>query len=93
MVVSALAAWGSRHADTGTALVNEACGHPVQIGYFCPACETRVRGASVKLVRTAARTSRTGRPARKEQSAHYKALGVLSRIDGRLPIDGLADGL
>jgi DNA-binding HxlR family transcriptional regulator len=70
MVVSAMAAWGSRHADTGTALVNEACGHPVQIGYFCPACETRVRGASVKLVRTAARTSRTGRPARKEQSAH-----------------------
>jgi DNA-binding HxlR family transcriptional regulator len=53
VVVGALAAWGSRHVHTGTALVTEECGHTVQIGYFCPACNTRVRGGTVKLGRTA----------------------------------------
>ena len=62
VVVGALAAWGSRHVHSGTALVSEDCGHPVQIGYFCPDCRTRVRGASVKLART------DPRPATKERS-------------------------
>lgn len=53
-VIGALAAWGSRHVHRGTALVHEECGHTVQLGYFCPACETRVRGASVKLAHAAA---------------------------------------
>jgi DNA-binding HxlR family transcriptional regulator len=51
-VVGALAAWGSRHVHRGTALVHEHCGHAVQLGYFCPDCRTRVRGASVKLGRS-----------------------------------------
>jgi DNA-binding HxlR family transcriptional regulator len=61
VVVGALAAWGSRHVHRGTALVHEDCGHPVQMGYFCPDCGTRIRGASVKVGRVAA--GRTKRPA------------------------------
>ena len=51
MVVSALAAWGSRHVHRQTALVHEECGHPVKMGYYCPECDARVRGAAVKLKR------------------------------------------
>ena len=49
VVVGALAAWGSRHLHRGTALVHDACGHAVKLGYFCPDCGTRIRGATVKL--------------------------------------------
>src|SRR5215470_12632209 len=59
LVVSALAAWGSRHVHRGAALVHEDCGHPVQLGYFCTDCDTRVRGRSVRLGRAAA-TKRNG---------------------------------
>ena len=54
-VVGALAAWGSRHVNPGSALVSEDCGHPVQMGYFCPDCRSRVRGSSVTLERTGGR--------------------------------------
>jgi hypothetical protein len=64
VVVGALAAWGSRHIHSGTALVSEDCGHAVQIGYFCPECRTRIRGASVKLGRTDARSASKERSAR-----------------------------
>jgi DNA-binding HxlR family transcriptional regulator len=52
LVVGALASWGSRHVHRGTALVHDECGHPVQMGYFCPDCGTRIRGATVKLGRS-----------------------------------------
>ena len=55
VVVGALAAWGSRHLHRGTALVHDACGHPVKLGYFCPDCGTRIRGSTVKLARTGVR--------------------------------------
>ena len=48
-VIGALAAWGSRHVYPEAALVHADCGHPVRVGYFCPHCEARVRGASVIL--------------------------------------------
>lgn len=51
VVVGALAIWGSRHAHRQTALVHAECGHPVDMGYHCPHCGERVRGASVKLKR------------------------------------------
>src|SRR5438552_13007339 len=51
MVVGALAAWGSRHVHRQTALVHAACGHPVEIKYFCRQCAGRVRGATVELRR------------------------------------------
>ena len=56
VVVGALAVWGSRHLHHGTALVHEHCGHAVKLGYFCPDCGTRIRGATVKLARIGVRT-------------------------------------
>ena len=63
LVVGALAAWGSRHVHRGTALVHEDCGHAVRLGYFCPDCGTRVRGASVKLGRSPGRAGAKRPPA------------------------------
>jgi DNA-binding HxlR family transcriptional regulator len=51
VVVSALASWGSRHVHRQTALVHMDCGQPVQMGYYCPHCNDRVRGSSVQLQR------------------------------------------
>ena len=48
-IVGALAAWGSRHVYRRARLVHSDCGHPVRVGYYCPHCDDRVRGASVKL--------------------------------------------
>lgn len=50
-VVGALASWGSRHLHRSTAIVSGECGHEVQLRYFCPTCETRVRGSMVALGR------------------------------------------
>src|SRR5262245_59530739 len=44
VVLGALAALGSRHVDTQARLVG-GCGHPVHLGYYCPDCGERVRGA------------------------------------------------
>jgi DNA-binding HxlR family transcriptional regulator len=52
VVVGALASWGSRHVHRQTALVHTDCGHPVQMGYYCPHCNDRVRGTSVQLQNT-----------------------------------------
>ena len=50
-VVGALASWGSRHLHRAAAVVSDECGHEVQLRYFCPTCETRVRGSTVKVGR------------------------------------------
>ena len=50
-VVGALASWGSRHLHRSAAVVSGDCGHEVQLRYFCPTCETRVRGSTVKVGR------------------------------------------
>jgi DNA-binding HxlR family transcriptional regulator len=49
MVVGALAVWGTRHVHLETALVHTACGEPVQMGYYCPHCDTRVERPAVTL--------------------------------------------
>ena len=49
LVIGALATWGSRHVYPDAALVHADCGHPVWVGYYCPHCDNRVRGTSVKL--------------------------------------------
>jgi DNA-binding HxlR family transcriptional regulator len=51
MIVGALAAWGSRHVYKRARLVHAGCGHPVKLGYYCPDCGERVRGAEVTLQR------------------------------------------
>src|SRR5256885_1032580 len=52
MVVGALAAWGSRHVHPETALVHTECGHPVQVRYYCPHCNDRIRGTAVQVQQT-----------------------------------------
>jgi hypothetical protein len=51
VIVGALASWGSRHVYRRAALVHAGCGHAVSLGYFCPGCGERVRGADVRLER------------------------------------------
>lgn len=50
-MVGALAAWGSRHVYKRARLVHADCGHEVKLGYHCPQCGARVRGAAVTLSR------------------------------------------
>ena len=50
-VIGALAAWGSRHVHRAAAVVSGECGHEVQLRYFCPTCEKRVRGSTVTVGR------------------------------------------
>jgi DNA-binding HxlR family transcriptional regulator len=37
-----LAGWGARHRDPQTAPLHEACGNPLEIGWYCPACNEPV---------------------------------------------------
>ncbi|HEV8144682.1 MAG TPA: helix-turn-helix domain-containing protein [Methylomirabilota bacterium] len=62
-VIGALATWGSRHVHPSTALVSEDCGHEVTLRYFCPKCDTRVRGATVALRRNRTRAKTPARQA------------------------------
>jgi DNA-binding HxlR family transcriptional regulator len=64
VVVGALATWGARHVYKGARLVHAGCGHPVKLGYYCPDCGERVRGAEVSLKRSRGRPSpaRSGSP-------------------------------
>lgn len=43
MVIGALATWGSKHVHPESALVHDACGTPVEMGYFCPHCDRKIR--------------------------------------------------
>ena len=58
VVVGALASWGSRHVYRRTALVHDTCGTPVKLGYFCPDCGERVRGAEVRLTKGKSRAAK-----------------------------------
>ena|SRR5206468_4065383 len=51
LVIGALAAWGTRHVYRRAQLVHGEGAHPVKLGYFCPDCGERVRGAEVRLDR------------------------------------------
>jgi DNA-binding HxlR family transcriptional regulator len=57
-VVGALAAWGSRHVHPQSRLVSDECGHEVQLRYYCPTCDRRVRGAGVTVRQRPARPAR-----------------------------------
>lgn len=58
VVVGALADWGSRHVYKRARLVHTDCGHEVRLGYHCPACDVRVRGAAVELRRRGGKSRR-----------------------------------
>jgi len=58
VVIGALASWGSRHVHRATALVHAECRHPVDVGYFCRRCASRVGGRAVELRRRRSRAVR-----------------------------------
>jgi DNA-binding HxlR family transcriptional regulator len=60
VVIGALAAWGSRHADTRARLVDTDSGQEVRLGYFRADTGERVSGRRVRLGR-ALRERRTPR--------------------------------
>jgi len=64
VVVGALASWGTRHVFRRSALVHARCGQPVKLGYFCPDCGERVRGAEVSLARARRPRAKPERAAR-----------------------------
>jgi len=59
VIVGALAAWGSRHVERRVRLVHADCGHPLQVDYYCPDCDARVRKTEVRLKRSGGTTSAT----------------------------------
>lgn len=61
VVIGALAAWGTRHVHRSSALVHDACGHPVELKYFCRRCARRVRGSTVRLARSRRRAGTSAR--------------------------------
>jgi DNA-binding HxlR family transcriptional regulator len=65
LVIGALAAWGSRHADTRARLVDAESGQEVRLGYFRADTGERVSGRRVRLGRgaTARRPAGATRPA------------------------------
>ena len=65
VVIGALAAWGSRHADTRARLVDAESGQEVRLGYFRADTGERVSGRRVQVARreSARPTPRARRPA------------------------------
>jgi DNA-binding HxlR family transcriptional regulator len=61
VIVGALAAWGSRHVHRQTELGHAACGHPVDVRYFCARCADRVGGGAVELRRKRSGSAATRR--------------------------------
>jgi len=57
VVVAALASWGSQHLHKASELVHDACGHKVELKYFCRHCGGRVRGGTVRVARRRPTTS------------------------------------
>ena len=43
MVIGALATWGSKHVHPESVLVHDVCDTPVEMGYFCPKCDRKIR--------------------------------------------------
>ena len=51
--------WGTSHLHRHHRLVNDECGHPVKLVYYCPTCDARVRGVGVRLKRKRTRAKRS----------------------------------
>lgn len=63
VVVGALATWGTRHVHRASSLVHDACGHPVEMKYYCARCASRVGGSAVRIARRRPRAGEESAPA------------------------------
>src|SRR5919109_2508831 len=48
-VVGALAVWGTRHVHKDARLVHDDCDAALELKYYCPKCDTRVSGRTVRV--------------------------------------------
>lgn len=46
VIVGALYAWGQRHTDTGSSLIDQSCGHQVELCYYCRTCNSKANAAT-----------------------------------------------
>jgi DNA-binding HxlR family transcriptional regulator len=57
-VIRALGVWGGRHVHKGSAMLHEACGHPIEMAYFCPDCNRMVESGAVRHLPTPSRRAK-----------------------------------
>lgn len=43
MIIGALYSWGQKYTSCGSKLVDDECGHAVELGFHCPTCKKRAR--------------------------------------------------
>lgn len=49
VVVGALASWGEHHSEHDLSLVDNGCGHGINVVYHCPECDRRAPRSRVRL--------------------------------------------
>ncbi|HJO82761.1 MAG: helix-turn-helix domain-containing protein [SAR202 cluster bacterium] len=49
IVAGALAVWGAKYLSDDIVLAHTECGSAMNVIYYCPTCETSVKGAGVRL--------------------------------------------
>lgn len=50
VVVGALAEWGQKYAESDLAIVDNQCGHGVNVVYHCPTCERQSARKHVRII-------------------------------------------
>lgn len=50
VVVGALATWSEKYAESDLTLVDQECGHGLNVVYHCPTCERRAPRSRVRMV-------------------------------------------
>lgn len=50
VIVGALASWGERYGEHDLSLVDNECGHGLEVQYHCPTCQRAAPGSRVRIV-------------------------------------------
>lgn len=50
LVVGALLLWGERHTEHDLTLIDQACGHDVELVYRCPSCDRHTPRSRLRIV-------------------------------------------
>ena len=50
VIVGALASWGERYGEHDLSLVDNECGHGLEVQYHCPICQRAAPGSRVRIV-------------------------------------------
>ena len=63
-IVRAMAIWGAKHLDAGLVLVHDACETPIEMAYYCPACDAQIASSDSSYRKRAGRAGGAGRAGR-----------------------------